>query len=190
MSISSHSVLARWATAGLLLLALSPAARALSFNFHQGGYAGGAFVSGHFGGQDLDGDGWLYGYEIDDFELSFSGNYAVPAFTHHLGDLSGIEYRLDKGGALLGDDEGEHLGSSNATPVFAPGLDEAPLSEYSAMGWPSYSIPGSVTRQPDWVASMSGEFIQISAVPDAQSWALMLAGLGLIGARLRQRHAR
>ena len=149
--------------------ALAQPAQAQSYSFSQRGYADGAMLTGHFAGTDLDGDGWLYGYELTEFELHWSGNRAVAAFSHGFDDRAGLEFNIAEGRI-------DHMAS------FSTDGDGAPLFRYDSMGWPSYSIPGVVSDESLGLASMSWEALQVSAaVPEPRSTALLFAGLGLIG---------
>ncbi|HEY0956787.1 MAG TPA: PEP-CTERM sorting domain-containing protein [Roseateles sp.] len=156
-------------TALALTAALAQPAQAQGFTFTQGGYADGATLSGSFAGTDLDGDGWLYGYELTAFELHWSGNRAVQAFSHALGDRSGIEFELSSQRIW-------HLASVSQTE------DGTRLFSYDSMGWPSYQIPGTVGDEQLGLASMTWQPLQVTAaVPEPQSLAMLLAGLGFFG---------
>ncbi|MBS0369497.1 MAG: PEP-CTERM sorting domain-containing protein [Proteobacteria bacterium] len=98
-----HRFTLRRAIAGLGLLVLATFSHAATYNFHQAGYSSGGEVSGYFNGTDLNGDGYINGAngEIDDFQLSFSGNAAVSAFNIDYNDFLqtlaigwGLVYRL------------------------------------------------------------------------------------------------
>ncbi len=91
-----------------LLFASAAAAQQQTFTFSQGGFAEGATVSGSFSGEDLDSDGQLASFngEISDFQMSFSGNSVVPAFSLGFAELNGLVYDLN--GGPLGD--GQVLG--------------------------------------------------------------------------------
>lgn len=88
------------ALTGLLLSAISANAAVMHFTFYQGGYAEGAYVTGSFSGEDLDGDNQLsfFSSEIYTSEMSFSGNSLVGVFSESNGV---IVYDLD--GGPLGD---------------------------------------------------------------------------------------
>ena len=60
--------------AGLALLGASYAAQATTYTFSQGDYFGGGTLNGYFTGTDSDGDGLIYGSEVQDFKLSYTGS--------------------------------------------------------------------------------------------------------------------
>lgn len=164
-----HFPLRRPLLAAALALA-GAAAQAASFQFSQHGFAGGATLNGHFSGTDLDGDGWLYGYEITDFALRFSGSFAVPAFSHQLSDLNGLEYQL--GTATL----------SGLASNFG-GSEGFVVASYQ---WPTYHLAGVVTDLASGISSQTDHAIAISAVsavsavPEPSRAALILGGLGVV----------
>jgi hypothetical protein len=72
----------------------------VKYNFLHSGFADGAIVTGMFTGEDLNGDGFLVGNEgpagfneITGFNMAFSGNSIVPAFTLNIADLDFLAYR-------------------------------------------------------------------------------------------------
>lgn len=62
-------------------------------------YAGGV-VTGLFAGEDMNHDGHIVfaDGEITGYEISYSGNSFIPAFTHSLDDLVNLDYTLGSGG--------------------------------------------------------------------------------------------
>ena len=138
-----------------------------SFVFSQTGFADEARITGAFAGADLDGDGWLYGYELTRFELHWSGNRAVAAFSLGFDDRAGLEFELATGrvwhmaGVSTDAEGGRHF-------------------SYDSMGWPS--------DEPLGLSSSSWAPLAVSAaVPEPQSLALWLAGLGVVALRRRGR---
>jgi MYXO-CTERM domain-containing protein len=171
------SALATLVAAIAAIAAFARPAQAESFTFHQAGYADHATLSGQFAGSDLDGDGWLYGYELTAFELHWSGNRAVEAFNLGYGERAGLEFDLATRTIA-------HMAA------FSEAGDGTRLFSFDSLGWPSYVIPGSVTDERLGLVSMSWEPINVSAVPEPQRLVLLAGGLALIGAwRQRRRDA-
>ena len=162
------------------LLALTAAAcaalpaHALQFQFTQTGYADAALVQGLFSGTDLDADGVIYGHEITDYTMSFSGNSVVAAFTHDRKNLHAIEFHLDTF-ELVALNSGSNVGRGLSFQLWG-----APLS----------FVPGHIAEFPRSVITMSFDTAQVSAVPEASSLAMLVAGLAGIGAFVRRRAAR
>jgi len=110
-----HTRLGRFAVmAGLALSAGSASATPMTYSIYQPGwsfspyvwgigstpwYAGG-IVSGLFEGEDLNHDGHIEfaAGEVTRYEISYSGNSFIPAFTHTLNDLLYLDYTLGSGG--------------------------------------------------------------------------------------------
>ena len=67
----------------VIALFISTSTSAITYNFYQGGYTDGAFVSGTFELEDYDLDGQLSSFEgeLIDFSMTFSGNSLVNAFS-------------------------------------------------------------------------------------------------------------
>jgi hypothetical protein len=151
----------------------------LSYAFSQDGYDGGALLSGTFAGRDLDGDGMLFGYEISQFSLSFSGNAEVGSFSHTKRQLNGIEYLI--GSSVIGDIE---IGGLASNTSGYSGFS------FGSFQWPDYSIAGVVTNLDTGAFTQTDHLIQVTPVPEPGTWALMLAGLGVCVVLGRRRRGR
>lgn len=154
--------------------------QAASYSFSQGGFDGGGSVSGSFSGADLDLNGFLdfNSSEISSFSLSFSGGTLAPAFTMGLGDLAGLVYQLN-GGNLIGDNgavnSGEGIVAWNAQHSYFSGI--GPLGVIGGQ-------IGDASFNPLTSTPLA---ISVTAVPEPESFAMMLAGLGVIGVVARRR---
>ena len=146
--------------------------QALSFDFLQTGYDEGAFVVGTFSGEDANNDSVLFLDELSGFDMIWSGNSLVPAFSMSLGNLLAFSYEL--GGPLLGDvlfegiisfNGAAYLGGVGALELVFPGSSTSGLT--GAVLIPDVSV--SATREAILVAPRN--------VPDNGSTVL----LGMLG---------
>lgn len=179
------------AIAATLMLAAT-GAQAAGYTFSQGGYDEGASISGGFNGVDLDNNGLLDASfdEISGFFLNFSGNSPVSAFTLHQSDdlnaneLVGLVYDLTKG-AFIGDDGDTGTGEG----IGAWSVD---LSHLYLSGIGPNAAPGGSIKNLDQDFNIAGmtstdQLVSVSAVPEPETYAMLLAGLGLIGLRIMLR---
>lgn len=169
--------LASLATTSLLAFTAAPAS-AQSFIFSQSGFDGGGSLAGSFTGVDLDNNGWLDSAvpgEITAYTVTFSGDANVGAFSHGFDDLVGLVFRLN-GDVFLGNDgpdgAGEQIGSwGNDNILYQSGT-------------------GLINSVTDWTSnavSTTQQLVTVTAVPEPESYALMLFGLSLIALRARNR---
>jgi hypothetical protein len=182
----------------LLVLGISVCGTASStvvkYNFSQSGYDEGAIVTGMFAGEDLNGDGFIVGNEGPDgfnevtaFNMEFSGNSIVPAFTLGIDSISvGIVAYSLEGGGLLGDDAGEEIaGSGVVDSSFFLYNTGGPVTGTNIPDGCSKSFCGLVvaTDIPS-AENYSFEPVIVSAVPlPIAVWLFSSGLLGLIGMR-------
>lgn len=155
-------------------------AQAATYSFSQGGFDGGASVTGNFSGVDLNSNGFLdyNSGEISSFNLSFSGGTIVPAFSLGLNDLAGLVYQLN-GTNFMGDNGVFNTGEG----IVALG---ATYSYFSGIG-PLGVTGGQIVDASFNPLTSTTSLVSVTAVPEPESFAMMLAGLGLIGLMVRRR---
>jgi hypothetical protein len=75
-------------------------ADATTYLLTQSGWQGGGILTGTFTGQDLNQDGYidLASGEVSAYEITFSGNALIPAFTQGLADLEYFHYTVGSTG--------------------------------------------------------------------------------------------
>jgi hypothetical protein len=145
-----------------------------AYTFFEGGFSGGASITGAFAGVDVNGDGQLtyldnpripyYPLELTSFNVSFSGNTLAPAFSFGFSQLDNFNYQggpfLGSSGAIVdGLEEGVEAGSTNLFYDAGPG--------------------------PGGICDGSGPCGGVLAVPEPATWTMMLIGTLGVGARLR-----
>lgn len=166
--------------AALALLGATPASAA-TYVFSGGGFADGATFSGSFTGEDSDNDGQISSFtgEVSAFSGIFSGNSYVTPLTFGLGDLMSLVWDLD---AFLGDGIGgpsfEGLWAENGTGYFMIGA-----GAYVACD--GANPCAEVTDGAGYDDSFAPLSVAIHT-PEPGTWAMMLAGFGMIGAALRR----
>ncbi len=160
----------------------------VKFNFYQSGFDEGAVVTGMFEGEDMDGDGFLVAqdkafgppFEVTDFNMKFSGNSIVPAFTFDFSDFSNaispsLVYDLNDG-PFLGGSSLEAFAVIQNTDASGVAVDDFGILLLSDGRTVVFSSEGSGT--------FSSELIKVSAVPlPAAVWLFGSGLLGLIGMR-------
>ncbi|HSD36008.1 MAG TPA: PEP-CTERM sorting domain-containing protein [Rhodocyclaceae bacterium] len=161
-------------------LALAAPAQATLYTFTQGGFSGGGHISGTFAGEDLDGNGQLSSFagEVSAFQVSFSGDSIVGAFSHGFADLFGIVY--DIGSGFIGDGLGGDIEGIASNYQNGVGI------EYIIGTGLALPYLGSVTDQATGALSTTDALVVVE-VPEPASLALVVAGLALV---LRTRRRR
>lgn len=139
-----------------------------SWGFSVGGWSGGGVVTGGFTGVDLDSDGQLSSFagEVTGFGMSYGGGTIVAGFSLGFADLFGLVYDLN--GGVLGD----------GTTLAVEGIGAVGGSTSFLIG------PGPVGLCD--TGAVCG-IIEGPAVPEPATWAMMIAGFGLVGAAVRRR---
>lgn len=143
------------------------------YAFSEGGFTGGGAITGSFTADGVNYAGQISTFEGDvtAFSFSWSGNAAVPAFS---GDITGLF-------GLVWDDTGQPLG----TGVYG---DVEGVLAYSANYDAVWGAgPGPISFGPCTGSNICGV---VETVPEPGAWALMLVGVGLVGATLRRHHRR
>ncbi len=154
------------------------------YHFSHIGWTGGGMVTGTFTAFDDDNDGQISSWanEVSNFSFSFSGNVGTPAFNLDNHDFDGLIYTLD-GSGLLGDNPMElPIHSAEGIWVFgSPGV---------YMVGPNVLNACNNTVNCAIITAQVGPepFVGPEAAPEPTSWAMMIAGFGLIGAAMRRRH--
>lgn len=71
-----------------------------TYSIKQSGWSSGGEVVGYFSGEDFNNNGFLelFNDEISAYNVSFTGNAYVPAFTHNLTDLKFFTYTIGSTG--------------------------------------------------------------------------------------------
>lgn len=170
------------------LASLALPAVAARYNFSQDGYSDGGKISGWFEGVDKNSDGVLVSWEneVTDYHLSYSGGSSVAAFTHSFSDFNGLLYLINSPmGSRLGDDGspwfgGEGIGS-NMNGSFGRFLYVAGAAAAGLSGG------GGVMDWMTGATSTTNNLIEVAAVPEPETYAMLLAGLGVVGWSLRKR---
>jgi hypothetical protein len=144
-----------------------------SWTFSVSGWGGGGTVTGTFAGSDDDENGQLSSFEneVTGFTMAYSGGSIVGAFGLGFADLFGLVYDLDGGDLGDGVDlDIEGIGASGSAGAFSIG-------------------PGPVGLCGTGEVCGVLEGPSAGVVPEPATWALMIAGFGLVGGALRRRTA-
>jgi hypothetical protein len=170
----------------LALAVGSLSTQAATYSFSQTGFTGGGLLSGSFSGADINLDGILdfSANEISAFSLSFTGGTSVSAFTLGYGDLFGLVFKINAGN-FIGDDTttagSEGIGAFNDQYTYVSGV--GPMTELGLGGGQGALIMDASSSP----LTSSTSVIEISPVPEPESYAMLLAGLGMMGFVARRR---
>ncbi|MDH5612971.1 MAG: VPLPA-CTERM sorting domain-containing protein [Gammaproteobacteria bacterium] len=176
----------------VVALFISTSTSAITYNFYQGGYTEGAFVSGTFELEDYNQDGQLSSFagELIDFSMTFSGNSLVNAFSisHIETNYNEVVYNLYDLGNFLGDDTNtgyssyEQISAATGTGLlYGAG---AALGELCVSGFDCGVVNNS------GAGDYTYEMVVVSSVPvPAAVWLFGSGLLGLIGVARRKNHS-
>jgi hypothetical protein len=139
-----------------------------SWLYSVGGWSGGGTVSGSFAGTDFDANGQLSSFsgEITGFTMSYSGGSIVAPFSMTFADLFGLVYDLN--GGPLGD----------GVALAIEGIGAVGSATQFLIGPGPFGLCGT--------GADCGVIVG-PAVPEPATWAMLIAGFGLVGATLRRR---
>jgi hypothetical protein len=161
-----------------------------SFTFSQTGYSEGATVTGSFAGVDLDGNGILVHFpvqegapinvsELNAFSMHFSGNSRATAFDLALDDLLGFVYQLGTNG--IGDDPAndpnvgniqEGIGAVGANYFYTSGV--GPNSVIGGYVGGELDFADLINVE-DHALDSSPNLVLVAAVPEPSTTAMLLA---------------
>lgn len=163
----THFTLARCgllvAAFGLFFAAQAQAAPT-TYLIVQEGWEGGARVTGQFSGEDLNNDGFINhaNGEVSAYQISFSGNAKVPAFTHGLNDLQFFRYTVGT------------PGFRPSSPLYSFGSTYMYDADDYIIGYPDLSVATQTTQNAQVVALGTTQVAVPGLGENAQ---FMLAGL-------------
>lgn len=172
-----------------LALSALPAA-AIRYNFSQDGYSDGGKITGWFEGVDFDGNGVLDivdpdAPEITDVFVSYSGGSVIGPFTHARAnnDLVGVGLffigttsisSITSGPDQYYPHESRYHFDAHSNYYFYDGIGLA---------------RGRIADLMTGAVAVSSSPINVAAVPEPETYAMLLAGLGVVGWSLRKRQA-
>ncbi|MDP2787906.1 MAG: PEP-CTERM sorting domain-containing protein [Pseudomonadota bacterium] len=147
------------------------------------GTVGYEFLGEHSGGQ------FFFSYEAEDWdsvqEMAALGEFDLPNFQIPGGQLQLFEVEFD------GDFSGQLKLSFSYDPTLLPAdFDEASLNVFHWTGSTWESLGGTVDAGLNTITVETDSlspFAVAAAVPEPETWAMLLAGMGLIGFRLAGR---
>lgn len=147
------------------------------------GTVGYEFQGGHSGGQ------FFFGYEAEDWnsilQMVALGEFGMPTFQAPGGRIQLFEVEFD------GEFDGQlKLTFSYDDTLFPSGFDEHKLRVYHWTGSTWEDLAGIVDVDANTITAFTNSlspFAVAAAVPEPETYALFLAGLGLLGYRLKRR---
>lgn len=166
-----------------LMAVWSSSVSAEVFSFSQSGYSGGGSISGTFIATDLNHDGQISSFtgEVTGFSLTFFGDAIVGNFTHTFSNLSGLVY--DIGSGFIGD------GNTGAVEGMASNWHGTSGFDFASGLGPTSGWGGRAINIATGGTSTSAQLISVTSVPEPETYAMLLAGLGVMGAVARRRKA-
>jgi PEP-CTERM motif len=194
--------LSRWIAAlaaGAALVALAPAASATVMNFDD--IASDDVMSnidgGHYGGLDWTGGDWSSYIEPQDPYNASSGNTRLIS---GFGDAdSATAIRFDTASTFQGAAFAGLEGAIVSFELFYQGLQVATSTTLDPSGTPAFLASGYAGLVDEVIVASVGQgsyvmddftFGSVAAVPEPETYALMLAGLGVLGVAARRRKSR
>ncbi len=162
-------------TLSAALACAASAANADTYRFTQTGFNDGASVVGFFRGSDNNHDGKISGSEVAGFTATFFGGYFDGFSFDGRPTYKNLSYTVGSG--MIGANRDDVL------DIFARGTN---------IGYLASSIGGQIygfSSEPVARTSRYTEVTLISAVPEPETYAMLLGGLGLLAALARRRKA-
>ncbi len=151
------------------------AANAETYRFTQSGFTDGASVVGFFRGSDNNQDGKISGSEVAGFSATFFGGYFDGFSFDNRPTYKNLSYTV--GSSMIG------ASGDDVLDIFARGTNIGYLA--SSTGGQIYGFDSEPVAR----TSRYTEVALISAVPEPETYAMLLGGLGLLAAVARRRKA-
>jgi PEP-CTERM motif len=162
-------------TLAVSLALAASAANADTYRFTQTGFNDGASVIGYFLGSDGNSDGKISGSEVTAFTATFFGGYYDGFSFDGLRTYKNLSYTV--GSSFIG------ANSDDVLDIYARGISIGYFSNIS--GGQMYGF----SSEPVLTSSQQAQVALITAVPEPETYAMMLAGLGMLGFLARRKKA-
>ena len=164
------------ASLGALLLASSPASATITFNLDNVKLIDGSFLTGSL-------------TTSEDFVDLIDFSFTTTAMSSEWGNFTGATYRMDDAIGSVFWIPGLTIQANFGDPVARIDLFfAAPLTAEGG------KVAGSSN---EWVSAVGHRYVvsgsvspQVAAVPEPATWAMLIGGLGLVGATMRRRAAK